>query len=404
MGKVRIILHIDLNAFFVRCEEILNPIIKDKPVAIGHEGRAGIVSTCSYAARKYGVRSGMPVFKALELCPTLMLISGHYDYYSEMSGKFFNFLKRYTDKIEPASIDECYLDFTDVLKGNKDPVPFLRKLQSDLYKETSLTCSIGVAPTKFLAKMASDMEKPNGLVIIRRKDIESKIYPLPIEDFYGIGKKTSPELRKMGINTIGDLAKRIKDEDPSLKKQFGKFYYAISLWITGYGSDEIETKPWDPKSIGNSTTLYKDTNDIEEIKLVISRLAHEVSERAIKADKIGDTIQLTLKDSEYHDGFKVITRSKKIDKKINDYQTIYLVACDLLEANLNNHSIRLVGVTLQNLVTKGEEIVQLSIFDNFEKVEEENATRLLVHELNRKAKGAVFKTLRDKLEDDKYVS
>lgn len=402
MNKVRIILHVDLNAFFVRVEEILNPELKGKPVAIGHLGRAGIVSTCSYEARKYGVRSGMPTFEAVKLCPNLILIQGHYEEYRKYSDQFFAFLERYSHLIEKASIDECYVDMTEQMKNIKDPVKYLRGLQRKLYDETKLTCSIGVAPTKFLAKMASDMEKPNGLVIIRRKEVAEKIYHLPIESFYGIGRKTSPELRKRGISTIGDLAKKIDDEDIEIKNLLGKFYYVISLWIHGYGSDEVDIKPFDPKSIGNSTTLMHDTNDLEEIKTVIADLSKEVSDRAKKADKIGDSVQITLKDAIRTDDFKSITRSKKLDFKTNDFNIIFRTACSLLEKNLGDRIIRLVGVTLQNLISKEDEVVQLSLFDDFEKVKEENATKLLVQELNRKMNGRVFRTLREKMEDDKY--
>ena len=154
----KIILHIDLNAFFVRCEEIMNPSLEGKPVAIGHKGRGGIISTCSYEARKYGVHSAMPTFQATKLCPNLILLPGNYTLYSHKSKEFFNFVKRYSSIIEKASIDECFVDMTSALKSEKNAVDYLRKMQQDLFKETGLKCSIGVAPTKFLAKMASDMK------------------------------------------------------------------------------------------------------------------------------------------------------------------------------------------------------------------------------------------------------
>ncbi len=402
MSKAKIILHIDLNAFFVKCEEIKNPALIGKPTIIGHEGRGGIVSTCSYEARKYGVHSGMPTFQAKKLCPNLIVIPGHYDLYEEMSDKFFNFVRRYFSLYEKASIDECFIDATKELSKVEDVVSYLREFQETLTKETGLTVSIGVSPTRFLSKMASDMEKPNGLVILRRRDFKEKIYPLPIESFFGIGRKTSPELRKMGINTIGDLANFINNKEDESSRFFGKFYYVLKEWVNGYGNDEIDVKPWDPKSIGNSRTLRKDTASLEEIVPMLKKLAKEVSDRAIEADKIGNSVQLTLKDAEYVSGFKSITRSKHLDKYTNDYNIIYNTAYTLLENNLGENPIRLVGVSLNNLIDKGEELVQLSIFDNFEQIEEENSTKLLVHELNRKMKKDVFKTLREKKRDDKY--
>lgn len=394
----KIILHIDLNAFFVRCEELEDPSLKGKPVIIGHSGRGGVVSTCSYKAREYGVRSGMPTFKAMELCPKAIIIPGHYHLYSRKSHEFINFVKKHSTIIEQASIDECYVDMTSKLKGNPDPLGYIKNMQDTLYKETGLMCSIGVAPTKFLAKMGSDYKKPMGITVIHRKDISKILYPLPIESFFGIGKKTAPKLRGMGIETIGDLAKLINSDDPIIKQEFGRFYYAIKDWINGYGSDEVETEPWDPKSIGNSTTFKYNTNNYEEIKEYVRSLAKEVSDRAKEANKVGYNVQLVLKDSE----FKTINRSKKLSKPTNDFKEIFLIACELLEENLGDKMIRLAGVTLQNLVDPTEVVIQMSIFDNYEEIKEECAVKLLIGELNRKMKKPVFKTAADSLRDKKY--
>ena len=210
VGMSKVIVHIDLNAFFARCEEIKDPSLENKPVAIGHDGRGGIVSTCSYAARKYGVSSAMPMFKARQLCPNLIVIPGDYHYYSSMSKKFFNFVRRYTKLVEPASVDECFADFTDAVKGQKDVVSFFRKLQEDLFKETGLKCSIGVSTTRFLAKMASDYQKPMGLTIIHKRDIKNILFPLKVESMFGVGKRTAPRLKSVGIKTIGEMTRMLK--------------------------------------------------------------------------------------------------------------------------------------------------------------------------------------------------
>ena len=394
----KVILHIDLNAFFVRCEELEDPSLIGKPVIIGHSGRGGVVSTCSYKAREFGVRSGMPTFQALKLCPNAIIIPGHYSLYSRKSHEFINFVKKHSTLIEQASIDECYVDMTKTLSNVKNPLEYIKNMQDTLYKETGLMCSIGVAPTKFLAKMGSDYKKPMGITIIHRKDIARILYPLPIESFFGIGKKTAPKLRKMGINTIGDLAKLINEDDPEIKKEFGRFYYGIKDWINGYGSDEVETEPWDPKSIGNSTTFKFDTNNFEEIKEYVRELSKEVSERAKEANKVGYSVQLVLKD----DDFKVINRSKKLNKPTNDFIEIFDIATQLLEANLGDKMIRLAGVTLQNLIDPSEVVIQMSIFDNYDEIKEECATKLLIAELNRKMKKPVFKTAAETLRDKKY--
>ncbi|MBO6280353.1 MAG: DNA polymerase IV, partial [Bacilli bacterium] len=268
----KVIVHIDLNAFFVRAEELKDPSIENTAVAVGHIGRGGIVSTCSYEARKFGVRSGMPMNKALTLCPHLKVINPDFHFYRALSHEFRNFISNYTKKVEIASIDELYADFTEVIKKEKDVEGFFRTLQQNLYKQTGLKCSIGVAPTKFLAKMGSDYQKPMGLTIIRRKDIAKILYPLPIEDMFGVGKKTAPRLKTMGIKTIGDLANALNNNNEDILNILGKFSDELKLWINGYGSDEIITEYEDPKSIGNSTTLKEDTDRYEEIKEVFEMI------------------------------------------------------------------------------------------------------------------------------------
>lgn len=391
----KIILHIDLNAFFVRCEEIKDPSLEGKPVIIGRNGRGGIVSTCSYKAREYGVRSGMPTYQAMLKCPKAIVLDGDYHYYSKKSNEFFNFIKRYTDKVEPASVDECFVDFTNVLNGEKDPVTFLRKMQKELYEETGLKCSIGVAPTKFLAKMASDMKKPLGLVIIHKKDAREILAPLQIEDFFGIGKKTSPRLREIGISTIGDLIKRIDEQDPTVKKELGKFYFVISDWVNGKGDDNVNTEPFDPKSVGHSTTLFSDALSVEELEKPLRELCEEVSKDAQKQNKKGKTVQIVLKDNE----FKVINRSKRLPELTNSFDDIYRVALELLKQNYDGRPTRLIGVTLQQLKNPKETYEQLSIFDNYEQIKEENKTALLIAELNRGMSKSVFKTAAEHLRE-----
>ena len=391
----KIIVHIDLNAFFVRCEEIKNPSLEGKPVIIGHVGRGGIVSTCSYAAREYGVRSGMPTYEALLKCKNAIVLGVDFHFYHEKSKQFFAFLKNYTNLIEPASVDECFCDFTNVLKDVKEPLVFLRNMQKDLYKETGLKCSIGVAPTKFLAKMASDMKKPLGLTVIRKRDAKKMLAPLQIEDFFGIGKKTSPHLRALGINTIGDLIKRIDEEDPETKRVLGKFYYVISDWINGKGDDTINTEPFDPKSVGHSTTLFSDAVSIEELEKPLRELSEEVARDAQKSGKKGKTVQLVLKDNE----FKVINRSKRLSELSNSFDDIFNTALELLKENYDGRPTRLIGVTLQQLKNPKETYEQLSIFDNYEQIKEENETRLLIGDLNRQMHKSVFKTAADHLKE-----
>jgi len=382
----KIIVHIDLNAFFVRCEEIKNPSLINKPVAIGHEGRAGIVSTCSYTARKYGVHSGQPMFQAKRLCPNIIIKEVDFPFYKTKSKEFYLFVKKYTSIVVMASIDECYCDFTDVLKDVKDPISYFKNFQKELFDKTKLHCSIGLAPTKFLAKMGSDYKKPDGFTIIRIRDLESILYPIPIENMYGIGKKSAPRLKAMGINTIGDLAKRFKEDEITMKDFFGVGFDNCKACIFGYSDDVISLEEEDAKSIGNSTTLYRDSDDYEEIKETLKSLAEEVSLRAKNEMKYGKTVTLVVKDSEFNSH----TKSKTLSTPIIEAYDILDVALDLYAKSYQNLTLRLVGITLSSLIDFKDMVVQLSLFD-YDQVEEKDKTRLIINEINKRLKKQVLK-------------
>ena len=387
MGMSKVIVHIDLNAFFARCEEIKDPSLENKAVAIGHDGRGGIVSTCSYEARKFGVSSAMPMFKARQLCPHIIVITPDYHYYSAMSKRFYRFVKNYTPLVEMASVDECFADFTDVVKGQKDVVSFFRKMQEDLFKETKLKCSIGVSTTKFLAKMASDYQKPMGLTIIHKRNIANILFPLKVDSMFGVGKKTAPRLKSVGIKTIGDLYQKMNEENEDVKNILGKSFFMLKDWLEGKGSDEIELEKWDPKSIGNSTTLPYDTDNEMEIKKYFLSLAKEVSERAKKEDKLGHTIQIVVKDQTFKSFNKSISFP---ESPTNEWQKIYDYACALYDKNFTKMTLRLVGITLQNLIDYQDMAVQMSLFD-YSSHEKESATKLLINELNRSLKKPLLK-------------
>lgn len=393
MGKI--IVHIDLNMFFVRCEEIKDPSLKGKAVAVGHEGRGGIVSTCSYEARKFGVHSGQPMFQAKKLCPHLIIKPVDFHYYHKMSKQFFEYVKTYTPIIEKASVDECFADFTDILKGVKDVNQYFKDFQNGLFDKTGLMCSIGIAQTRFLAKMGSDYKKPMGITIIRRRDVPKILYPLSIDKMFGIGKKTEPKLRAIGIKTIGDLAKRVNAEDEEIKELFGKFFYVIKDWLNGYGNDEVVVEPPDPKSIGNSQTFNHDTSDYQEIKDMFQYLCNEVSERAKYEEKLGNTVQIVVKDTDFKSHNKSIT----FDNPTNDANVILSYALRLYEKNFMGKVIRLAGVTLQNLIAKQDMVIQMTLFD-YQQHEEENQTKLLINELNRKLKKPMLKRASEVKKDE----
>ena len=379
----KIIMHIDLNAFFATAETIIHPEYKGHPLVVGREGRRGIVSTANYEARKFGIHSAMPIYMAKELCPSLIVVPCNFALYERLSNEFFNYVSSYSPIIQIASIDECYVDMTETLKNIKDIDNYLHKIQDGLFEKTKLQCSIGIAPTKFLAKMASDMKKPMGITIIRRKDIPKMIYPLPIESMFGIGKKTAPRLRNIGINKIGDLKTANQIE---LKHILGKFYFTCMDWIEGRGSDVVEVEETDPKSIGNSRTFENNTNNYEEIKSMLTYLCKLVAKRANEEEKVGTTIQVTIKTSD----FKVHSKSVTKPKAFNSYEMIHEIALQTFERMNINEPIRLIGVTLQNLESRHDQKLQMSLFD-YQIHEEEAKTKLIINDLNRKMKKNVFK-------------
>ena len=383
----KIIVHIDLNAFFARCEEIKNPSLEKLPIAVGGKGRRGIISTCNYEARKYGVKSAIPTYQAKRLCPNLVICPSDFAFYHRKSQEFMNFVRRHSPILEIASVDECYVDMTDVLKDVKDVEQYFLDFQNRLFEETKLYCSVGIGPTKFLAKMASDMKKPRGITILRRRDLKVKLHPLPIDEMWGIGKKSAPKLKEIGILTIGDL---VKDNSYEAKQILGKFYYVLKDWALGKGDDHVEVEPFDPKSIGHSTTLNEDTANIEEILSVLKELARDVSSEAKEKHKKGTTVQIVIK---YND-FKVNNRSITIDEPFNDYETLYGYAMKLFQKHFTGQEIRLIGVTLQNLQDERDIVVQMSLF-NYQQHEEESATKLLISELNRKFDKPLLKRASD---------
>ncbi len=376
-------MHIDLNQFFAAATRLLEPDLIGKPLIIAGDTRRGIVSTASYEARKYGISSAMPTYIAKKLCPKVIIREVNYKWYQQKSKEFFSYIKEhYSSHIEVASIDECYVDMTDLMKDIKDPYLYLKNLQEDVYNNTHLEASIGLGPTKFLAKMGSDYKKPMGITIIRKKDIKKILYPLPIEDFFGIGKKTCPKLKELGINTIGDFA---LNDSYEVKKIMGKFYLVAKEWINGEGDDHVDENPFDPKSISSTNTFLFDTNDYEEISKMLEIKAKEVSLDAIKNNKVGKTITLILKDS----SFKSITRSITIDKPTNSFLDIYTNVMNLFDKFFNNQLIRLAGVGLSQLMDKEDFYVQMNLF-NLEQNQKECSTQLLINKLNRKANKEIF--------------
>jgi DNA polymerase-4 len=392
----KILLHIDLNAFFATCEEIKNPSLIGKPLIVGGDGRSGIVSTASYEARKYGIHSGMPTFQAKMLCKNLIICNCDFNYYSLMSKEFIHYIEQYSPLIEQMSIDECFVDITETYKkyGNNDINQYLKNIQDGLFKKTKLKCSIGVAPTKFLAKMASDMKKPMGITIVRKKDIPNMIFPLSIKNYFGIGKKTYPKLEKMGILTIGDLYSALKSNNQDIIDFMGSFSNSIIQELEGNSDDQLNLISSDPKSIGVSRTLMSDSDDSREIKDYLLKLAKGVVEDMKSKNFLTKTITIQFKDANFDTTFKTKSYSKSFDEPTEDIDQILMATSTLFDNSYSGNLIRLVGFSVKNLKEKHSVVTQMH-FDDYEEHEKENEISMIIGDLNRKMKSNTFIRLSD---------
>lgn len=389
MGKV--ILHIDLNAFYARAEYLRHPEWKDEPLVVGGEGTRGVVSTCSYSARAYGLHSAMPIAEARRLCPKAHFVAPDFSYYSMLSRSFFAYLHRFSSRVEPASIDEGYVDLTKIVKTVDDPMSFFKSIQSGLFEEIGLESSLGVAPTKFLAKMASDLKKPMGITVLRKRDIARILYPLPVSAFFGIGKKSVPVLARHGIHTIGELTKRLEEGDPFLVSFFGKNFETVKREIHGESDSHVDPNPGVQKSISHSETFETDHEDEDFLKEKIDLLLRMSLEDLKAQKKKARTVELIGKDSSFHQS----VRSKSFEEGSDDFSFFRKALYALFEENFLNKSLRLLGVGLSSLYDPRKETVQMNLW-NYESFEEMDKTKLLVSSLNAKLKKPALTTLAKK--------
>ncbi len=353
----RVYFHIDLNAFFASCEELLDPSLKGKPIVVSGNTRRSVVSTASYAARKYGIHSAMPIQQAMQLCKELIVINGHYSFYTDMSHQFMNIIYSYTNLVEQASIDECYVDVTEVIKKYPKPMDLAFEIQRRVLQETGLSCSIGVAPNMFLAKMASDMKKPMGITILRIRDIQEKMWPLPISEMRGVGKRTVSIMEDMGIHTIGDLA-RYKNIN-ELRPIFGKNTENMIARANGHDDRTLITE-YDSKSMGVSETLLEDITDYDELKGLIRVLCRKLSNRLKESHKAGYHVSLRIC---YYD-FRNANKSKKLNKPIWKSDDLFVQAMTLFDESYEeDESVRLIGISVSDFENEEVLLKQVSLFD-----------------------------------------
>ena len=362
----RVILHIDLNAFFASCEELKNPDLKEFPVAIGSLSRRSVISTANYEARKYGVHSAMPVYEALRLCPDLVLVEGDYSYYRSMSSQFFNYLKTYTHQIEPASIDECYMDVTNLIQRYKRPLDLVYQIQNGVFEHCHLNCSIGVAPNRFLAKMASDMRKPKGITVLRKSELSTKLWPLKISEMNGIGKKTVPILNQMDIYTIGDFADEANEQ--KILQKLGKSSYSLIQKARGNSSAHL-CYSTTQKSISISRTYKIDLYSIDEVTTCLNDVVKELAYKMQKENQKGKLITLTLRDTAFHNA----CHSMNLSTYTNEFPMLFGACKSLLEEYFEPIGYRYICVHVGSLKDAKKIIDQPDLFS----VPVENTTTIL---------------------------
>lgn len=385
----KVLLHIDLNAFFASCEEIKNPDLKGKPMAVGSLNKRSVLSTANYEARKFGVHSAMPVYEALRLCPDLIVVNGDYGYYRSMSSQFFNYLHTYTYKIEPASIDECYMDVTDIIKKYPRPLDLVYQIQSGVYDKCGLTCSIGVASNRFLAKMASDMRKPNGITVLRKSELSTKLWPLKIDKMNGIGKKSVPILNEMGIETIGDFADK-KYEDQILRK-FGKSSYSLIQKARGNSSNQLCFSSTQ-KSISVSRTYTNDLYTLQEAKVALENIVKELVYKMQKENQKGKLLTLTFRDTDFHN----VCHSLNLNDYSNEYPIVFGAFNSLLEEFFEPIGYRYLCCHIGSLKNAKKIIDQPNLFN----IPIENTDSIL-DKLNKKIEGKGLIKASDLLEGKK---
>ncbi|MEO5996696.1 MAG: DNA polymerase IV [Chitinophagaceae bacterium] len=339
----RKIIHIDMDAFYASVEQRDNPDYRGKPIVVGGspEGRSGVVATASYEARKFGIHSAMPSKKAAQLCPHVLFIRPRFDVYKEASKKIREIFRRYTDLVEPLSLDEAFLDVTQDKQGIGSALDIAAQIKKSIKEELNLTASAGVSVNKFVAKIASAMKKPDGLTFIGPSKIESFMEELPVEKFFGVGKVTATKMKKLGLLTGADLKKLTEQE---LVKQFGKsgrFYYSI---VRGIDEREVESNR-ETKSLGAEDTFSYDLTELEDMTRELDKITVTVVERLQRYKLKGRTVTLKIKYSD----FKIITRSQSFIQPVNDSDTIAATAKQLLvDSDPEDKKIRLLGITLSN--------------------------------------------------------
>ena len=347
----KVILHVDMDAFFASVEQMDNKNLKGKPVVVGGVSERGVVSTCSYEARKYGIHSAMPVFIARQKCPNAIFVKVRHFRYREISNRIFEIFKEVTPLVEPLSIDEAYLDLSEGnIKDGKKAAYYIKKR---VFKEFGLTLSIGISYNKFLAKLASDWNKPNGIMIINKDMIPEILFPLSISKIYGLGDKSVKKLNNMGLFTVEDIYPLPKE---FFYEYLGKQGIEVYERIRGVDRRKV-TILRDRKSIGKERTLKRDTSDKEELLEYLEDFSKSISSILLEKEKIARTITLKYKTS----SFESRTRSRTLNDYISKWDDIFKIAKEILSEESFKENIRLIGLSVSSFKEIVEE-EQISLF------------------------------------------
>jgi DNA polymerase IV len=344
---IRKIIHVDMDAFFASVEQLDNPALRGKPVAVGGSSDRGVVSAASYEARKFGVRSAMSSVVAKKLCPDLIFVRSNFERYNEVSKKIRKIFSEYTDKVEPLSLDEAYLDVTENKKGNPSATLIAKEIRQKIYEQTGLTASAGISINKFIAKVASDINKPNGQKTIGPEEVLGFLEKLDIRKFYGVGKVTQEKMYNLGIFTGKDLKSKSLEYLTETFGKSGTYYYYV---VRGIHKSEVKPNRI-RKSLGAERTFFE--NISSEIFMLerLNDIADEIERRLKKSKVAGKTITLKIKYSD----FTLQTRSKTLPYFISDKALILETIKELLYQEKTHNSVRLLGISLSNLNTEKKE-------------------------------------------------
>jgi len=347
-----------MDAFYASIEQRDNPNLRNKPVAVGYAGERGVVASASYEARRYGIRSAMSSKVALRKCPSLMFANSRFDVYKSVSRQIMDIFHEYTDLVEPLSLDEAFLDVTDY-KSLPSATDIAKEIKRRIFEETALTASAGVSFNKFLAKIASDYNKPDGLFIIKPHHAERFVEELPIEKFHGIGKVTAKTMHQMGIKTGWDLKQRSEQSLVNTFGKVGRIYYR-----NAHAIDEREVNPNRiRKSVGAENTFDRDFDTIDDLEPELKNIAEDVTRRIKRSSFMGRTITLKIK---YAD-FRIITRSKTLPIYVTNYDTLYDTGIELLKNIDISPKVRLMGLSIKtNESQMWSDAIQLELDFDFD--------------------------------------